>query len=621
MKKLLFTFAFSSLFAVSKASTSATYTDSKKEKIEVVINLNDVKDDQVLVSVKAPKIKTNEITYSLPKTVPGTYSIDDYGKYIADFKAYDTKGNLLTVTKTDDNTWSIKNAKSLAKITYLVNDTFDTEKGGGFGKNDVFSPAGTNIDINKNFMLNLHGFVGYFQDKKELPYTVTIAHPDSLWGATSMIDKDASATNDVFEMPLYAELLENPIMYSKPDYTTFSVDGMEIQIAVYSPTGKFTAESITPEMKTMMTAQKTFLGKINATKKYTVIVYLSTMSPTDAKGFGALEHPTATTVVMPEMMPKDELVKTMKDVVSHEFFHIVTPLTIHSKEIQYFDYNAPKMSQHLWMYEGVTEYFANLFQINQGLITEDDFFTRIAEKIDQAKTMNDTLAFTTMSANVLKEPYKDQYLNVYQKGALIGMCIDIQIRQSSDGKRGILDLMHQLSNEYGVTKPFDDADLFAKITSLTYPEVGTFLTKYVSGSTPIPYYEYLAKVGVTKATKKVPEGIFLKGQVPYIGVNQQNKEIFVAPNKELNIFYTNLDLKGGDVILAVNDKSYSLDNIYDMISESQKWKENDAITIKIRRDNKEQIVKGTVKFPYTEAEGLEASDSSKAALRTAWLKG
>jgi predicted metalloprotease with PDZ domain len=62
----------------------------------------------------------------------------------------------------------------------------------------------------------------------------------------------------------------------------------------------------------------------------------------------------------------------MMDVVSHEFFHIVTPLSIHSKEIQDF-YNDPKMSEHLWMYEGVTEYFANLFQINQGLITEEDF--------------------------------------------------------------------------------------------------------------------------------------------------------------------------------------------------------------------------------------------------------
>jgi predicted metalloprotease with PDZ domain len=56
----------------------------------------------------------------------------------------------------------------------------------------------------------------------------------------------------------------------------------------------------------------------------------------------------------------------MKDVVSHEFFHIVTPLTIHSKEIHYFDYNSPKMS-NLWMYEGVTEYFA-IFSNQSSLI-------------------------------------------------------------------------------------------------------------------------------------------------------------------------------------------------------------------------------------------------------------
>jgi predicted metalloprotease with PDZ domain len=620
MKKIIFALAFSSLIWTSKANTPKN-ADPKKEGIEVSINLTDVKDDQVLVTVKAPKIKTEDITYSLPKTVPGTYSVDDYGKYIADFKAYDKKGNLLTVSKTDDNTWSIKNAKTLVKITYLVNDTFDTEKGRGFGQDDVFSPAGTNIDANKNFMLNLHGFVGYFQDKKEMPYKVTIVHPAALFGATSMIDKDGTSTSDVFEMPLYSELLENPIMYSKPDYTTFTVDGMDIQIAVYSPSGKFTAESITPEMKTMMTAQKTFLGKVNSTKKYTVILYLSTMSPTDAKGFGALEHPTATTVVMPEMMPKDELVKQMKDVVSHEFFHIVTPLTIHSKEIQYFDYNAPKMSQHLWMYEGVTEYFANLFQINQGLIDENEFYSRIAEKIQGANAMNDTMPFTTMSANVLTEPYKTQYLNVYQKGALIGMCLDIQIRENSGGKRGILDLMHQLSNEYGVSKPFNDDELFAKITSLTYPEIGEFLTKYVSGPTPIPYYDYLAKVGITKVTKKTPEGIFLQGQTPLVGVNKENGEIFAAKDKELHVFYTSLGLKGGDIILSINDKPYSLQNIYDMISDSQKWKENDPISIKIKRDGKEEIVKGNVKFPYIDSEGLEATDASKAALRTAWLKG
>lgn len=619
MKKILYTLALAvTLWSCKTGSSSGA---AKSNVVDVTINLVDVKDDKVLVTVTPPQIKTDEIVYSIPKTVPGTYSTDNYGKYSDGFKAFDAKGNELTVKRIDDNSWSISNAKTLKKITYLVGDTFDTEKGTGFGNDDVFSPAGTNINAGINFLVNTHGFVGYFQNKLDIPYKVTITHPETLWGATSMTDQDASNTSDVFTTSRYAVLVENPIMYSKPDYTTFNVNGMDILIAVYSPTGKFTAESITPEMKTIMTAQKNFLGKVNATKKYTVILYLSSMAKDDAHGFGALEHPTATTVVLPESMPKDKLVESMKDVVSHEFFHIVTPLTVHSKEIQFFDYNAPKMSEHLWMYEGVTEYFANLFQINQGLINENEFYTRIADKIEEAKGLNDTMSFTVMSKNVLEQPYKDQYLNVYQKGALIGMCIDIIIREKSNGERGILDLMHKLSNEYGVERPFNDSELFAKITQLTYPEVGEFLNKYVAGTTPIPYDFYLAKVGVGKASEKVPGSIFIKGQNPYIGVDKTTKVISVRPEIDLNVFFTHLNLKASDQILAVNNKTYNLDNIYDLITESENWKENDPITIKIKRAGTEQTIKGTVKVPFEEKETFKVTDPSKEKLRNAWLKG
>jgi predicted metalloprotease with PDZ domain len=619
MKKIIFAFAFASILWGCK-TTSSSIASSPKEEIQVSINLNEIKDDKVLVTVLTPRIKTDEITYHIPKTVPGTYSEDNFGRYIDDLKAFDKKGNLLTVKKTDENSWSIANATALDKITYLVNDSFDTEKGRGFGSDDIFSPSGSNIDAGKNVMLNTHCFVGYFTDYMSIPYKVNISHPAELWGATSMTDLDSATVNDLFVTSRYADLVENPIMYSKPNYTSFAVDNMDIQIAVYSPNGKITAESITPEMKKVMTAQKHFLGSVNTTKKYSVLLYLSTMKD-DAQGFGALEHPTATTVVFPEMMPAEALSKELKDVVSHEFFHILTPLTIHSQEIQNFDYNAPKMSEHLWMYEGITEYFANLFQINQGLIDESEFYTRIAGKIVNAGKMNDTMPFTTMSKNVLVEPYKTQYLNVYEKGALIGMCLDIIIRENSNGKRGILDLMQKLSSEYGVSKAFNDDDLFAKITELTYPEVGDFLKTYVSGPTPIPYDTYLAKVGVTKSTSKIPTNVFLKGQVPYITVNQSTKEINIIPNIELNDFYTNLGIKGGDVLLAINDKTYTLDNIYEMIMESEKWKENDTISVKIKRDGKEQIIKGKVKLPYEEKQSFMATDATKETLKEAWLKG
>ena len=49
------------------------------------------------------------------------------------------------------------------------------------------------------------------------------------------------------------------------------------------------------------------------------------------------------------------------------------------------------------------------------------------------------------------------------------------------------------------------------------------------------------------------------------------------------------------------------DNIYDLIGESDNWKENDPITIKIKRAGVEQTIKGTVKVPFEEKQKLIAS--------------
>lgn len=621
MKKILMTIGFA--FFLMSCKTSNVASATTKNDVSVSIDLVNVKDDKVQVTITNPTITTETTTFNIPKIVPGTYSEDNYGRYVENVKAYDSKGKPLKIAKMDENSYTIYDATKLAKVTYLVNDTYDTEGGAGFGESDdIFSPAGTNIKAGENFVLNTHGFVGYFEGKSELPYTVEVKHPANMWGATSLVDTDASKELDVFKTARYAELVDNPMMYTKPDVTEFNVEGMDIVISVYSPNGKHKAEDITPETEKFMRAQKKFLGKFNANKKYTVLLYLSDMGAKDAKGFGALEHMTSTTVVMPEMMPLEALQEQLKDVVSHEFFHIVTPLSVHSREIHYFDFNKPKMSEHLWMYEGITEYFANLFQVNQGLISEEDFYKRMAGKIEEANSMNDKMSFTKMSKNVLEQPYKDQYLNVYQKGALIAMCIDIQLRELSNGQKGILNLMQDLSNEYGSNKPFNDEDLFATITRITYPQIGEFLNKYVAGETPIPYNDFFAKMGVVNAKTMVPGNPFLKeGRIPLVTVDKATKHIKALPDVSNNIFLSSLGVKGNDALLAFNNTEYNLDNIYDLIMSSETWKEGDNITVKVKRDGNELTLSGKIVLPKEEKAGFIASDKTKEALKNAWLKG
>ena len=616
MKKILLSFA-TALFIIGCGS--APKTEQLRNDVGVHLDLIQVKDDKVKVTITAPTIQETEIVYHLPKIIPGTYSEDDYGKMIEEVKAFDKDGNPLTVTTLDKNSWSIKDAQKLKTLTYFVNDTYDTEKSMRFGEG-IFSPAGTNILADKNFMINQHGFIGYFEGKKDLPYLVKISHPEGLYGATSLTDSDPSSTEDLFLANRYSELVDNPIMYAKPDYTTFTVDGMEILFSIYSPSGKHNAAALSPDIERMIRAQKKFLGPINNNKKYSILLYLSNVTGADAKGFGALEHNTSTTVVFPEMMGKEMLGKQLIDVVSHEFFHIVTPLGVHSNEIHYFDFNAPKMSQHLWMYEGITEYFANLFQVNQGLISEDDFYGRMRSKIKNAKQFKDNMSFTEMSQNVLKAPYKDQYTNVYEKGALIGMCLDIIIREKSNGERGVLDLMQKLTNEFGPSRPFEDSALFDRVVALTYPEVGDFLRTHVSGTTPIDYDVYFVKMGVGKGKVKKKDNPFFLKYTPCITANTE-KQITVREGVELSEFMKSMGLKADDVILAINEKAFSMDDIASLMDTVQQWNENEPVTLTIKRDGKTLTLKGKALFSYSESEGFMVIDSTKNRLKESWLKG
>jgi C-terminal processing protease CtpA/Prc len=95
----------------------------------------------------------------------------------------------------------------------------------------------------------------------------------------------------------------------------------------------------------------------------------------------------------------------------------------------------------------------------------------------------------------------------------------------------------------------------------------------------------------------------------------------ILPEIELNVFFTTLGIKNKDKIIAINDKNYNLDNIYDMVMESMSWKEGDKITIKINREGIEQTITGKIAMPKEKQEGYQATDNTKKAIRDAWLKG
>jgi predicted metalloprotease with PDZ domain len=598
------------------------------QSIKTTIDLVNVKDDKVAVTMDFPKMKSGDIKFHFPKTVPGTYSIDDYGRFIEGIKFYDNKGKELTFTKVNDNTYSLKNAQGLSKISYLVNDSFDEENDTSKHK-AVFSPSGTDIEAGKIYMINTHGFIGYIENMQDVPYQLVIQKPTDFYGTTALVDQDKSESTDTFTLANYAKVTDSPLMYTKPDYITFNAGGMDLVLGVYSPTGKYKAADFKENLEKMVIAQKKFLGDMNTNKKYAIMLYLSGGDGPKVKGFGALEHHESTSVVLPELMPKEAIDNTITDVVSHEFFHTVNPLKTHSEEIHYFDYADPKMSQHLWMYEGGTEYFANLFQIQEGLINKDQFLQRMAEKIANSKSYDDTMPFTVMSKNVLVEPYKDQYRNVYEKGALLAMCLDIELRKLSNGEMGYRDMIRKLSQRFGENKPFKDDKLIDELVTVTgYPQVKDFYNQYIAGSQPTPYVKYLSMVGIDiKKQESQPVFWFIKDP-NQTGFDEKNNAFAFDDHSALSPFAKSIGFKITDQVLAIDGKTVDIKKVQDFIAYTRTIKDGQDVTVTILRDNAGKKEKMNLKGKAILDKMILETPSFKAnptpeelKLQTQWLTG
>ena len=284
-------------------------------------------------------------------------------------------------------------------------------------------------------------------------------------------------------------LADGPIMYSEPDTITKKIANAEVIVSVYSPNDVLSAADVMDKVYDLMEAQSQYLGGNLPVERYAYLIYLND-SRTLSGAMGALEHSYSSVYSLPEA-GVDRIGQTVRDVAAHEFFHIVTPLNIHSKEIGEFNYIEPEMSKHLWLYEGVTEYSSMHVQVKYNLYSPEVFLEEIQRKLVVADRFPSDVAFTEMSEKILEPDYAKMYSNVYYKGALIGMCLDLYLIKYSNGEKDLQWLMRELAKKYGKQVSFDDDELFDVITDLTYPEIGEFLNTYVGGNEPLPIEKVL----------------------------------------------------------------------------------------------------------------------------------
>jgi predicted metalloprotease with PDZ domain len=323
--------------------------------------------------------------------------------------------------------------------------------------------------------------------------------------------------------------------------------------------------------------------------------------------------------------PEQQAIGLIMDVSSHEFFHIVTPLNMCSREVREFNFNKTVLSKHLWLYEGSTEYDAHHTQVTQGLITPEEYLGRLSKKIlISRKHFNDTLPFTALSLGCA-DKYEAQYVNVYQKGALIGACLDIYLNKLSGGNYGLKDLKHDLAVRYGPTNYFNDNELFDEITKLSFPEVRSFFAKYVEGNEALPYETFFGMAGVKYMPKKETTGFTMGG---FSVTPNGEGALAIKSVAKLNEFGKKMGYQKDDELVSVNNELIVPEKFAGLSGRFiASLKEGDTVTVQVKRKNakgeKETIALTAPAMKLTKTEEhvleFETANDEQMKIRNAWL--
>ena len=527
------------------------------------LDLNDRGNDIFTVTLLPQKLSEENRIYQFASTAPGTYERMDLGRFVRSFQAYDKDGNEIETKQESLNQWSISQPENVEKIIYEIEDTWDTPVDSDY----VYRMGGSNIE-DDNVLINGHCLFGYFHGMQSEPILVKIDYPDDWLAGTALKLND----DGYYEAETYDHIVDSPILLGNLTRESTTVSETKVDVFTYSKTGLIKSSDILGLIEDILKAEDDFTKGLPV-DDYTFLFHFQDVS------HGAWEHSYSSEYIYKEDSLTERLKQSIRETVAHEFFHIVTPLNIHSELVEKFNFEKPVMSQHLWLYEGVTEWASHILILRDSITTLEDYLNDLHRKIMYSDNFPDSISLTYLGVNAVD--LHDQYINIYMKGAVVAALLDIRLLDLSNGERGLRDVINELSHKYGPKKPFNEKTFFDDFTAMTYPEIADFFNRYVKGTEPLPLKEYYEKIGINY----VKEGGYDSSQISLgiqVGFDGEN---FIIAKVDDESPYSDM-LKAGDIIDKVDGEKLSMANVQKIFSQiSKTHKIGDKIEMTVLRDD------------------------------------
>ncbi|HST51167.1 MAG TPA: PDZ domain-containing protein [Pyrinomonadaceae bacterium] len=435
----------------------------------------------------------NNVSLVMPVWTPGSYLVREFERNVEGFNAADGTGRALSWSKTNKNTWRVEigSAREL-RVTYRV---YSNE-----------------LSVRTNEVNDRHAFWNN---------AATLMYPDGNLGSPSTLRVEpfggwkiatglpaVAGERDTFRAENFDILYDSPFLVSDFRVVAFEVKGVAHRVVIDGE-GNYDAERIRRDVQKIVSTEAEMMGEIPY-HDYTFLLLLG------SGGGGGLEHLNSTSLTYRRFGFSTEADwRGFYGLVAHEFFHLWNVKRIRPDALGPFDYTQENYTRLLWVAEGFTDYYSNIFVRRAGLMTDRQYLDDVARAFQNVQSTPGRLEQSAEESSFdawIKQYRPDENtvnstISYYDKGAVIGLLLDLEIRKRSGGARSLDNVMRALYKDfYKQGRNYTPEDFQREAEAAAGTSLDEFFRRYVRGHDELDYNAALDVAGLRLDTTSTPAG-------------------------------------------------------------------------------------------------------------------
>ncbi|HXR32588.1 MAG TPA: PDZ domain-containing protein [Verrucomicrobiae bacterium] len=490
------------------------------------------------------------------------YQIRDFSSHVQRVQAF-VEGKSVPIEKLDKLTWHVKGSGTVT-VRY---DTFWDDPG----------PFDSQLNEEHAF-INPAMILLYVPERRAEKSAITLSDVPGQWRVASETLSGGALQGQTYllQAASYDALADAPIEASKFEEFTLSDVTPTVRVVIHgdnwkrSDVEKSLRKIVTYEVKLMDGAPY---------DHYTFIFHMG--KATNGAG-GGMEHANCAAIYVTSA-------SYLQNVAAHEFFHAWNVKRIRPASLEPVDFAHEMYTRALWFAEGVTNTYASYALVRTGLWSRREFYQDLSGQISEleGRPAEQWQSAEQSSLDAWLEKYAlynqpQRSVSYYTKGQVLGVLLDIVIRDRTDNQKSLDDVLRAMNREFAKEGKFyrDSLDIRVTAEKVSGAALEDFFGKYVSGAEPLPYTDLLARAGLELHQREIIHAA--------MGFTAERD-----PNGPWTVRSVDADGPAAKSGLLVGDEIVRWNN-GEAPRRPERWlsqqKPGDTLHLRVRRDDKEQNI-------------------------------